>query len=282
MDASPYPVLLVALSGIPRRICNSMEVIFMGTGTSQGVPMIAHDNAGLDLHDLRNWRTRSSIHVVMGGHHVQVDAGPEFRLQCLRNDIREIDTFILTHGHADHLVGMDDLRRFCDLKDGAALQVYSTEEGQRRVREAFPYAIGDKPSRPGYPAFLLHDMPPVLELPGGKVYATPLPHGRINVLGLVFEEASTGAKFGYFCDCKEVPAEARALAEDAHAVALDGLRLKPHPSHMTIFEATETALEIGAPASYLTHMTFQINHASWEKELPAGVFLAYDGLRLTL
>lgn len=254
----------------------------MGTGTSQGVPMIAHDSPGLDLADLRNWRTRSSIHVVMGGHHVQVDAGPEFRLQCLREQLTEIDTFILTHGHADHLLGMDDLRRFCDLRDGGALPVYGSEEGLVRVRQVFPYGIGEAPQRPGYPAFALQEMPDVLELPGGIIRCCALPHGRIETLGLVFEEAGTGAKFAYFNDCKCVTEEGFALAAGAGAVALDGLRIKPHPSHMTIHEATEAALRIGARHSYLTHLTFQINHATWEQELPPGVHLAYDGLRLHL
>ena len=88
-----------------------MELIFLGTGTSQGVPLIAHPNEGLDLADRRNHRTRSSVHVVLDGLRVQVDCGPEFRLQCLWNDIRHIDLVILTHGHADHMMGLDDLRR---------------------------------------------------------------------------------------------------------------------------------------------------------------------------
>ena len=92
----------------------AMEIIFMGTGTSQGVPMIAHDPEKLDLQNPKNWRSRSSIHVVMDGCHIQVDAAQEFRLQCIQNNIQQIDYFVLTHGHADHILGMDDLRRFCD------------------------------------------------------------------------------------------------------------------------------------------------------------------------
>lgn len=259
-----------------------MEVIFLGTGTSQGVPMIAHDNPGLDLADPRNWRTRSSIHVRLGDHHIQVDAGPEFRLQCLREEIEQVDTFILTHGHADHVMGMDDLRRFCDLRAGRPLPVYGSAEGLGRVRQIYPYALGEVPASPGYPAFACREMPERLELPGGSVSACLLPHGSIQTLGLVFEEADTGAKFAYFNDCKEVTPRARELARGAQAVALDSLRLKPHPSHMTIHEALAEARTLGAPRTCLTHMTFQINHASWQKELPPGIELAYDGLRLHL
>lgn len=259
-----------------------MDITFLGTGTSQGVPIIGHENPGLDLSDARNWRTRSTIHVVMDGHHVQVDAGPDFRLQCLRNDLTQIDTFILTHGHADHLLGMDDLRRFCDLNGGQALPVYASDEGSRRIREVFPYAVRDEPLRPGYPAFHLQPMPAKLTLPGGTVESCLLPHGFIEVLGLVFTENSTGAKFAYFNDCKCVTPEARKLARGAHGAALDGLRIKPHPSHMTIHEAIETAQQMGLPRTWLTHLTFQINHGTWERELPTGIQLAHDGLRVQL
>ena len=123
-----------------------MEIVFLGTGTSQGVPMIAQPQGeGCDLDNSKNWRTRTSIHVEMGGHHIQVDAAPEFRMQCIQNGLDRIDTFILTHGHADHILGMDDLRRFCDLNGGHALPVYSSEEGLQRIRQIYPYAILEKP-----------------------------------------------------------------------------------------------------------------------------------------
>jgi phosphoribosyl 1,2-cyclic phosphate phosphodiesterase len=258
-----------------------MEIIFMGTGTSQGVPMIAPPEDGCDLEDSRNWRTRCSIHVVMDGHHIQVDAAPEFRLQCLSCGVDKLDTFILTHAHADHILGMDDLRRFCDLKGGVALPVYSSSESLERVKAIYPYAILDKPKVRGYPAFDLQQMPEVLELPGGKVESIRLPHGPIEVLGLVFTEASSGKKLVYYTDCNSVRPAARGLAQGADVVILDGLRKNSHPSHMTIDEATQTALEMGAPVSYLTHMTYTVDHATTEAELPENVHLAYDGLRLS-
>jgi phosphoribosyl 1,2-cyclic phosphate phosphodiesterase len=259
-----------------------MEVIFMGTGTSQGVPMIACDCSVCTSTDPRNHRTRSSMHVVMDGLHVQVDAAPEFRLQCLREKITQMDFFILTHGHADHINGMDDLRRFCDLLGGQALTVYTTDMGMERVQALFPYAIAERPISMGYAAFKLLPMPPVLELPQGTIRSTLLPHGGINTLGLIFEEKSSGKKFAYYNDCKRVPREAVALAKGADVVVLDGLRVEPHATHMNIEEACLAAAEIGAAASYLTHLTHRIEHEQWSKRLPAGVLLAYDGLRLKL
>jgi phosphoribosyl 1,2-cyclic phosphate phosphodiesterase len=259
-----------------------MEVIFLGSGTSQGVPMIACQCAVCTSTDPRNHRTRASIHVVMDGLHVQVDAPPEFRLQCLREKIAWLDFFILTHGHADHVVGMDDLRRFCDLHGGQALTVYSTEEGMGRVKSIFPYAVADRPVSKGYAAFKLLPMPTVLDLPQGKIHATLLPHGSIHSLGLVFEERSSGKKFVYYNDCKSVPAEAVALAKGADAVVLDGLRPEQHASHMSIAEACAVAVEIGGANTYITHTTHHTDYRLWSSQAHSGVQLAYDGLRLKL
>jgi len=262
-----------------------MEVVFLGTGTSQGVPMIACDCAVCTSTDPRNHRTRSSIHVTMDGFHVQVDATPEFRLQCLREKITQMDVFILTHGHADHITGMDDLRRFCDLIGGEALTVYTTDEGMARVLAIFPYAVAERPVAKGYAAFKLLEMPAALEFPQGTIRSTLLPHGGLNTLGLIFEERSSGKKFVYYNDCKRIPREAVELARGADIVVLDGLRPEPHPTHMNIEEACAAAVEIGAPRTYLTHLTHAIDHAAWSQQLAAshpGVSLAYDGLRLRL
>ncbi len=232
--------------------------------------------------DPRNHRMRSSIHVVMDGLRIQVDAAPEFRLQCVREKITDIDLFILTHGHADHVVGMDDLRRFCDRREGEALPVYSTDEGLSRVLAIYPYAILDRPVTLGYAAFQLAVMPPVLTFPQGTIASTLLPHGGVNTLGLVFEERSTGQKFTYYTDCKRLPAAAVALATGSSVVVLDGLRPQTHPTHMNIAEAVEAAQAVGAPQTYLTHLAHAVDHATIDATLPSGIALAYDGLRLHL
>ena len=259
-----------------------MEVIFLGTGTSQGVPMIACHCPVCRSTDPRNKRTRCAIHVVMDGLHVQVDAPPEFRLQCVREGIEWMDWFILTHGHADHVLGMDDLRRFCDLMGGKALTVHTTEEGRRRVGAIYPYALGERPAARGYAAFQVADMPARVDLPQGTIASTLLPHGNVQTLGLVFTERSSGRKFVYYTDCKSVPPEAVALARGADAVVLDGLRPDPHPTHQSIAEAVAAAREIGAPRTWLTHLTHLSDHAATEAGLPAEVRLAFDGLRIVV
>lgn len=245
------------------------------------MPLIGFDHEGVDMTDRRNWRTRSGLHVVLGGDHIQIDAGQEFRLQCLENGITQVDAFILTHVHADHVLGMDDLRRFCSLRE-AAIPVYARADGMQRVRDVFPYAVAEKPMRSGYAAFALQEMPAALEFPGGRVKAVNLPHGNVETLGLVFEEASTGKRLVYYTDCKKVPPEAMDLARGADVVILDALYYKEHNTHMTIDEAVAVAQELGAPITYLTHFAYPVDHATLENSLPECIHPAYDGLRLIL
>jgi phosphoribosyl 1,2-cyclic phosphate phosphodiesterase len=218
----------------------------------------------------------------MDGLHVQVDAAPEFRLQCVKEGVDKLDVFILTHGHADHVAGMDDLRRFCDQRGGGALTVHTTEAGKARVRAIYPYALGERALTRGYPAFLLADMPASMELPQGTIRSTLLPHGETETIGLVFTERSSGARFAYYTDCKRLTPEAVALAAGADAAVIDGLRPLPHPSHMSIDEAVEAGRGLGAGRIWLTHLTHLTDHAEAEAALPEGFGLAYDGLRLRL
>lgn len=258
-----------------------MELIFLGTGTSQGVPIIAQPEGMLDLSNPKNWRTRCSVHVIMDGVAFQVDAAPEFRLQCIREDIRRLDYFLLTHSHADHILGMDDLRRFCDLSPSKNVPVYCEPADAERVRTIYPYAIHDVPVASGYPAFRLYDMPACLDLPCGTVRKTCLPHGNFEVNGYIFTERSSGRKIAYYTDCARITEEAEALARGADIVVLDALRPQPHPAHMSISEAIAAAQRIGAPQTYLTHLTGLIDHDVDQAKLPEGIFYAWDGLRLS-
>ena len=183
-----------------------MRITLLGTGTSQGVPLIGHPNEGLDLSEPKNWRNRSCAHIVSDDAHIQIDAGPEFRLACLKFRVDAVDFFFLTHGHSDHILGMDDLRRFCDLRGGAAIPVWTTPEGKARVEAIFPYGIRPRSER-GYVALEPRLAEPDTTLAcGTRVQTTPLPHGpRFRSLGLVFTEKKSGRRIAYFTDCSEVP-----------------------------------------------------------------------------
>lgn len=260
-----------------------MELLFLGTGTSQGVPMIEWDCGDLDLNDSRNWRGRSCAHIVADGAHIQIDAGPEFRLACIRDRVPAVDYFFLTHEHSDHILGMEDLRRYCAINGNKAIPVYSTESGVKRVEMIFDYGIRPQ-ANDGYIALAPQVMKERLVLPSGTlVESALLPHGRtISTLGLVFTEKQSGKKLAYYTDCRSVPEVAEALARDADVLVIDGLRPTPHPTHLSVPEAVEVAQRIGAKQTYLIHMTWQIDHATWSRRLPANVALAYDGLRVQI
>jgi phosphoribosyl 1,2-cyclic phosphate phosphodiesterase len=237
-------------------------------------------DAPIDLSNPRNWRTRSSIHVVMDGLHIQVDAAQEFRLQCIREDIPMVDLFILTHGHADHVLGMDDLRRFCDLRGGTALPVFSTPEGLERVAAVFPYAIGDRPQYKGYPAFSLQPMPPTLELPQGRIEHTLLPHAAYKSSACFSPKPAAAPASPTTPTAPPYPRAAEQLARGADIAVLDGLRPRPHPTHMSIPDALAAAARIGARRTYLTHMTLDIDHDPAQSLLPDNIYYAWDGLRI--
>lgn len=220
------------------------------------------------------------MHVEMGGLHIQVDAAPEFRLQCVKERVAKMDFFILTHGHSDHIAGMDDLRRFCDLRGGEAVTVYTTQVGKERVKAIYPYAIGERALVRGYPAFRLLDMPAALDLPQGTIRSTMLPHGTERTLGLVFEERASGKRFVYYTDCKSITPEAMEMARGADAAIIDGLRPQPHPTHMSISEAVAAGKSMDCRRIWLTHLTHLTDHADAEGGLPEGFALAYDGLRI--
>lgn len=261
-----------------------MEIVFMGTGTSHGVPMIGCNCEVCKSSDPRNRRTRTSIHVKVGEYAVQVDVAPEFRLQCLANDISQIDWVILTHAHADHIAGMDDLRRFVDFRNGDGVPVYAFPEVLERVKDIYPYAVRDRPEFRGYPAFIPHktERNQAIQFPWGTIKTTVLPHGRFEVMGLIFFEAATGKRFTYYTDCKSVGPDQRKLASGSDVVVLDGLRQDPHPTHMSIDEALEVAESIDAAQTYFIHMTHHVDHETVDMQLPEKVNLAYDGLRITI
>ncbi len=258
-----------------------MKITFLGTGTSQGVPVIGGSNPDLDLSNPKNWRTRTSAFVEMSGVKILIDAAPELRLQCIKNGIDRADIFILTHGHADHIAGMDDLRRFCDKIDGNVLPVYSNEYGLERIRAMFPYALGSTPRSRGYPCFKIQKMPEVLNLPGGgTVESVELPHGPVKTLGLVFRESEK--KIAYFTDCKLLTDRAVGLARGADILAIDALRPKKHPSHLCVDEAAEYAAELSPKVAYFIHTTSRLDYGTWEPKLPPPCHMAYDGLSLEI
>lgn len=255
-----------------------MRVTFLGTATSHGIPMIGCDCAVCRSLDPRNHRLRPSLLVEDGQTRLLVDATPDFRTQALRANLRHVDAVLITHTHADHILGLDDLRAFTE-RDARPMPIYGSKESLARIQDVFSYACTDKPKWPGLPSFSLHPIEPHQTTRFGDldVAALPVEHGRLQVFAYRF-----GEDFAYVTDCNAIPPATLDALRGVTVLVLDALRHRPHPTHLTIAQAVEVAGQIKPKLTLLTHMSHEVEHAATERDLPATVRLAYDGLRLDL
>ena len=253
-----------------------MRITFLGTGTSHGIPMIGCDCAVCRSDNPRNKRLRPSIYVQSGDQSVLVDATPDFRTQALRANIRQVDAVLMTHTHADHVLGLDDLRVFC-VRTGRKMPIYGSAHSIETIQRMFTYACVEKPEWPGLPSFELHTVQvnQPFQISDTTIRALPLQHGRMTVFGFLF-----GRDLAYVTDCKVVPADVIEAIRGVPVLVLDALRHREHPTHLTIEQAVVVAEQVGAKLTLFTHMCHEVEHETVEKELPSRVHLAYDGMQI--
>lgn len=256
----------------------NLTITFLGTGTSQGVPMIGCDCEVCQSPDPRDQRTRSSIYVETPECAWVVDTGPDFRSQCLREKVRRLDAVVFTHAHTDHIMGFDDLRPFCH--GGHDLPIYASAATMGDLQRVFEFAFNGQNRWPGYVRPLPHVVERRFALGSTEITPLAVPHGRTEVFGYLFKRE--GVKLAaYLSDCKAVPDEAAAEISGVRHLIIDALRRTPHPTHMSVDEALAVATRVGAEQTWFTHLCHDRRHAEIEAELPPGVRVAYDGLKIS-
>jgi phosphoribosyl 1,2-cyclic phosphate phosphodiesterase len=251
------------------------EAILLGSGTSNGVPMLGVVYPPEYLENPKNHRTRCALMVQGPTGNLLVDCPPEMRIQVTREGIHEIDAVLITHTHADHVMGMDDLRSICVLT-GRAMPVYTLPRYQEDIRRIYNYAFEEMPPGIMVPRFDLRDVPESFEVGGLEIRTFQVWHGDTPVLGIRVND------FAYITDVNRIPPEAAPFLEGLDTLVLDAVRIKPHPTHFHFQESLEVARGIGARMTYLTHLSHDYDHDRTNETLPPNIQLAYDRLRISL
>jgi phosphoribosyl 1,2-cyclic phosphate phosphodiesterase len=251
-----------------------LKIRVLGSGTSSGVPTIGCSCAVCHSTDPRDTRLRPSILISSPERNIIIDTTPDFRAQVLRAGIQRLDAIVYTHGHADHILGLDDVRPF-NYHQGGRIPIYASHAAFAIIERVFAYVFDNherKTSIPQLDVNLIDDTP--FEVLGLRFEPIPLTHGKDTIFGFRFGNVA------YLTDHSEIPEASLERLHGLDVLFLDALRHKPHPTHSTVELSVKTARLLQPRRTYFTHMCHDLGHAATEALLPPGIFLAYDGLEI--
>lgn len=252
-----------------------MQLTLLGTGTSQGIPVIGCRCEVCQSADPRNQRLRTAALFHNESTNIAIDCGPDFRQQMLRADVHQLDAILITHTHNDHVIGLDDVRPF-NFSMKRSIPIYGLEEHLDEIRERFSYVFQSNPY-PGAPRLSLCPIRPYVPftIDGVEIMPILLRHGQLDVLGFRIENKA------YLTDTNYIPDESLSKLSDLEVLVLDALHHRDHHSHFNLSQAIEAALKINADRTFLIHLSHHMGlHEEIDSQCPANIHLSYDGLTI--
>lgn len=258
-----------------------MRVTILGSGTSHGVPMIGCHCEVCRSKNPKNHRMRPSIVVEGPDGTILVDTTPELRLQSISAGLNRIDAVLITHTHADHIFGMDDLRRFNDLC-GHDIPVYGSQSVLEDIRRIYRYVFIETQAGGGKPRLSLKPVAPSMEVCGLHIACFTVLHGRLEVQSYRFTDPATGKSFAYVTDVSTIPESEMRHLVGLDLLILDAVRYEPHPTHFGLYQALEVIARVNPGTALLTHLSHHFDHDKLSSETPPHVDPAYDGQIITL
>lgn len=252
-----------------------MKIRFLGTGTSQGIPVIGCDCPTCTSEDSRDQRLRCAVLLKINNQHLVIDIGPDFRQQMLRAEVEHLDGILITHEHNDHVVGLDDVRPF-NFRSGKDMPIYARPSVQKDLKRRFPYVFSDNPY-PGAPSVVLHniEVDKPFEIEGNTIIPIEALHGKLPVFGFRI------GSFTYLTDIKTMSDHELEKVKGTELLVVNALHQKDHHSHLNLSEALVFIEKVKPTRAYLTHLSHKMGlHQTIEETLPSNVFIAYDNLEI--
>lgn len=245
----------------------------LGSGTSMGVPTIGCSCAVCHSSDPHDGRTRPSIAIEYGGHMVLIDTTPDFRAQAIRENLTRLDAVIFTHAHADHILGLDDVRPL-SFRRAEKIPLYAHAKTLRLIEQTFQYVFDPDPEYSTLPRVELRPINGGLELFGACFQPIPLLHGKAEIHGYRFGQAA------YLTDFSDIPQDSMHQLRDLDILFLDALRRRPHPTHSNVENSLKIVEQLRPQRAFFTHISHDLGHEATNRTLPSNVRLAHDGLKL--